>query len=583
MSVSPPNYQREKLVSASSLHWIHWTIIVFSIAITFGAWYFSKEQLSQKVKNQFLREVDQVIELVKERMALYENALWGGVAFIDANQGKINYKQWLEYANSLHIDKTYPGINGIGVILRIIPSKIRTFLARERRIRPAYKLHPKTSGSEYWPITYVEPSGPNKTAIGLDMVFEKNRYTGIKKARDTGMAQLTGPIILVQDAKKTPGFLFYTPFYKDGAAPASVEERRKKILGVTYAPFIMSKLMLGTLASHKRHVTIKITDTDQLLYNDLEYSKNIKSRYTKILKISIYGRQWEFTIRSNKSFHSAVASSQPGFILLGGIIIDVALLFLFMSLSKANRTALACADAMTIDLTNKSRQLQKSNAELEEFAHITSHDLQEPLRAIASYIHLIEQRYAKDFDKEGLEFIGFVANGAKRLKALISGLHAYSQIGANGTLLGPVNLQEAYEWAVLNLDTSIRDNKVTIHCEPLPCVLADQSLCGQVFLNLISNSIKYRDDIPLVINIKAKKEEDSWRVSVFDNGIGIGEEFHSRIFMIFQRLHSQTKYEGTGIGLSTCKKIIELSHGEIGIQSGVESGSEFWFKLKDAA
>jgi len=140
---------RQKLTQAANMHLVHWLVITLSALLTLGAWYYSSEQLSQKVEVKFNREADQVVALIKERMELYENALWGGVALIDSNQGNIFYDQWSAYSNSLKIDQTYPGINGFGVIFNIQASQMDTYLAKEREKRPDYQLHPNHNEPEY--------------------------------------------------------------------------------------------------------------------------------------------------------------------------------------------------------------------------------------------------------------------------------------------------------------------------------------------------------------------------------------------------------------------------------------------------
>ncbi len=172
--------QENQQFLTSNLNWIHWLVISLSILVTIGAWYFSSQQLHQKIEQKFARESEQVVELVKERMVLYENALWAGVSLIDSNKGNTSYDQWLLYASSLNIDRVYPGINGIGVIYNIQENQMEDYLKNERIRRPDYKLHPQHNESEYWPITYIEPAAPNLKAVGLDMAFETNRYTGIK-------------------------------------------------------------------------------------------------------------------------------------------------------------------------------------------------------------------------------------------------------------------------------------------------------------------------------------------------------------------------------------------------------------------
>ncbi|WP_274620674.1 CHASE domain-containing protein [Colwellia maritima] len=189
------DYQRQKLIDLGRFHSVHWIILCLSAMLTVLAWYISNQQVTQKIEERFQRESGHVIELVKDRITLYEQALWGAVSFYAASDEKFGHTQWNKYATRLHIDETYPGINGIGIIYNITPEQLPDYLANERAERPSFTIHPKHQQNEYWPITYIEPAQINKEAIGLDMAFEKNRYAAIKKARDTGLARSQGPLL----------------------------------------------------------------------------------------------------------------------------------------------------------------------------------------------------------------------------------------------------------------------------------------------------------------------------------------------------------------------------------------------------
>ena len=213
-SLSPLAPDREQFIKAGRLHWFHWLVIALSLVLTFGAWYFTQSQVDEKVEALFQREAVQSVELISERMQKYEDALWGGVGAIQAQGGGINHTDWLTFSETLSLVVKYPGINGIGVIRSVQPEQLAGYLEEQRRLRPDYAIHPAHGENEYLPITYIEPVATNRKAIGLDMAHETNRYTAAKKARDTGTAQITGPITLVQDTQKTPGFLFYAPYTK---------------------------------------------------------------------------------------------------------------------------------------------------------------------------------------------------------------------------------------------------------------------------------------------------------------------------------------------------------------------------------
>ena len=227
------------------------------------------------------------------------------------------------------------------------------------------------------------------------------------------------------------------------------------------------------------------------------------------------------------------------------------------------------------------QELERSNIELQQFAYVSSHDLQEPLRTIASFTQLLERRYKGKFDSDADEFMEYIVDAAIRMKEQIEGLLEYSRV-TRGEEFELVDMNEILNQTIKSLDTSVKESKAEITINELPDVMGDASQLQRVFLNLISNAIKFRkQDEPLKIDISAYKHEDNneYVVSVKDNGIGIEEQYSERIFTIFQRLHTREEYKGTGIGLSIVKRIIERHGGRIWIESEFGEGSNFYFTL----
>jgi light-regulated signal transduction histidine kinase (bacteriophytochrome) len=224
-------------------------------------------------------------------------------------------------------------------------------------------------------------------------------------------------------------------------------------------------------------------------------------------------------------------------------------------------------------------ELQRSNAELEQFAYVASHDLQEPLRMVASYCQLLQRRYQAKLDQNANEFIGFAVEGAKRMQSLINDLLLYSRVGTKGKAFAPTPLEPVLAGALANLAIAIDEAKAEITHDPLPTISGDPTQLLQLFQNLIGNALKFRRNVPVRIQIGAQREGSDWRISVTDNGIGIDPQYAERIFMIFQRLHTREEYPGTGIGLSVCKKIVERHGGRIWVEPAPESGSVFTFTL----
>ncbi len=225
-------------------------------------------------------------------------------------------------------------------------------------------------------------------------------------------------------------------------------------------------------------------------------------------------------------------------------------------------------------------ELQRSNTELEQFAYVASHDLQEPLRMVGSYTTLLQKRYKEHLDEKAHEYINFAVDGAERMQKLIEGLLAYSRITRKGAHFNQVDLNKVFSMAVSNLSVTIQENNAAITKDPLPTIPGDEIQLVQLFQNLTGNGVKHRkpESAPRV-HISTRRDGQKYVFSVKDNGIGIEPDYYERIFQIFQRLHTRHEYSGTGIGLALCKRIVERHHGQIWVESVPGEGSTFMFTV----
>ena len=234
------------------------------------------------------------------------------------------------------------------------------------------------------------------------------------------------------------------------------------------------------------------------------------------------------------------------------------------------------------ELRSTTTELGRSNAELEQFAYVASHDLQEPLRMVSTYVQLFEKRFKGTvvIDEKADKYIAYAVEGAKRMQALIGGLLAYSRVGAGDYVTSRVDLNEALDAAQMNLSQELLETGAVITRDPLPTIIGEPTQLTQVFQNLLANASKFhRADVKPHIHVSATRRDTKWVISVKDNGIGIEPEFFDRIFVIFQRLHTRAEFPGTGIGLSICKKVVERHGGRIWIESKPGDGTSFCFTL----
>lgn len=320
--------------------------------------------------------------------------------------------------------------------------------------------------------------------------------------------------------------------------------------------------LVGIVSKPKSEIEGR-TVYDSIRESDRERVKQI---YTKILDGESSETEQTFFERSLKVYHLPIRDDQ------GEIIYGMVMVFDISDLKGIQK-----------ELEQRATQLQRSNEELERFAYVASHDLQGPLRTIASYLQLLEMRYKTKLDKEALEFIDFSVNGAKRMQQLILDLLNYSKISSVPKPFVKTNLNELVHLVLNGLNSTIKSSKAEVTVGKLPELMADPNQLFQLFQNLIDNSLKFvRNEQPKV-KIDAVEHDNEWEISISDNGIGIKEEYKEKIFQIFQRLHSTAEYPGTGVGLAICKKVVQLHGGRIWFTSTPEKGTTFYFTISKQA
>jgi light-regulated signal transduction histidine kinase (bacteriophytochrome) len=243
------------------------------------------------------------------------------------------------------------------------------------------------------------------------------------------------------------------------------------------------------------------------------------------------------------------------------------------------RAELAAMEDAREQLAAQAEELARSNTDLEQFAYVASHDLQEPLRKVTSFCQLLQRRYQGQLDERADQYIEFAVDGAKRMQALINDLLAFSRVGRTTEGFVDVDCDDVLDRALRNLETALDDAGAEVVRHPLPTVDGDPSLLTALFQNLVGNAIKFRSEAPPRIEVSAEQRDGEWSFRVADNGIGIDDAYAERVFVIFQRLHAKELYPGTGIGLALCKKIVEFHGGHIWLDTAVGSGTTVCWTL----
>lgn len=331
-----------------SIQWVHWLVVILSILFTIFVWRYTDQKTNQLNIKKFQREAAQTVQLIQGRMSKYVDALYGGVAYLSAEQNEVSHHEWRHFADTLMLEKKYPGINGIGVIYIVKPNGKLKFLGAQKASGNDFSIYPKHNRDVLLPITYIEPIEANRKALGLDVAHEQNRYDAAMLSAKTGKPAVTGPIVLVQDKKKTPGFLLYIPLYQEDVSDVVLIP--KKLIGFVYAPFIMKKLMDGALSEESRYLNVKISDGNDILFADQKKVSTFPG-YELVKNVNMYGRNWTFEVTPTDRFSQSIDGSLPHYILIAGVIINIALILIFFILGRSHQRAVEYAKTLTKDLS----------------------------------------------------------------------------------------------------------------------------------------------------------------------------------------------------------------------------------------
>ena len=594
--------ERRAMTRHSRFQFFHWLVLLASIALTTTVWYFIWLQEQQSIQARFDLEANHTTDLIVERLQKYELALWGGVSAIKTKGDQMRRAEWKEFADSLRIKDRYPGINGIGVIHEVEPDELEAYLARERIDLPDYNIHPPHDQDIYRPITFIEPIGINAEAVGLDMVHEANRNTGLLQARDSGEAVITGPIVLVQDHDETPGFLFYAPLYA-GHDTQTVQARQDAFLGAVYAPFIVGKLIEGSLSKDRRYTTLRISDGDQVIFDETDPDSpdfDPDPLAQKHIDLSVYGRIWNVDIRTDQKFREANVSRRSNLVLFFGILLHLILFALFLMLTRAHQRGVNFAELATKALDHEATALRAANSALDEarkdaeglsqmksnFLATMSHEVRTPLTAMSGILVLLERTNP---NPENSKLIQAARASSDKLMKLLTSVLDMSRLEANAVKLWerPVRLapllgdwRTIAEGIVESLGKNI-DVRTEIADDVPETLVVDDVRLSQIIGNLIDNAARFtrKGHIKIAVSHQPGQGSGAGDVvfSLADTGAGIAKEDQDRIFDRFRQVDGSITRanQGTGLGLAICQDLVKLMGGTITLTSVLGQGATF--------
>jgi signal transduction histidine kinase len=427
----------------------------------------------------------------------------------------------------------------------------------------------------YFPVYFVEPYTGNEEAFGFDIFSIPARKDIIRRAIHSRDFVCTGPIKLVQGKKNQKSFLIFNPVYDDNDS----------FLGLFLGVY-QTKNLINTAINRPnlfRNIHLEIIDktgspSEKLFSNVKNEAQTATSlRITKSLPVM--NRVWELT------FHTPpppIATSNIIILVFGLALTLLIATLIYKTLTDESKKLIAINKKLQKkqeELQKKTTQLENKNKELEQFAYISSHDLQEPLHTVMSVVDLFDKEYKGQLDKNADMYLTFITQATNRMSDLIKGLLKYSRIGYDREL-ATIDCSTIMKNTQDDLASIITETNTIIEIGKLPLLNGYQTELGLLFQNLITNAIKFRKNNtqPKII-ISAQKEEGYWKFSFSDNGIGIDPDHQEKIFIIFQRLHPRSEYEGTGIGLAHCQKIVDLHGGNIWVNSQLNEGSTFYFTI----
>ncbi|GAB1261560.1 CHASE domain-containing sensor histidine kinase [Aurantivibrio plasticivorans] len=577
-----------------------WVVLCASLTITIVAYLVASNLAEQKALQRFEYRANEITLAIEERMNIYEQALRSGVALL-RSQENTSRDDWRNFVTTIDINRHWPGIQGLGFSVPVQPEELEPFVAAVRAEGfPEFAVNPQGARDYYTSIIYLEPfDWRNQRAFGYDMWSNEVRREAMARAVETANASTSGKITLVQETDENvqAGFLMYLPVYHGGNIPATVEERRASIRGWVYAPFRVGDLMRGILGAEDPSIEFTIYDGDTITPTALLFQSKAaqpSSLEQTIKQVELQGRLWTIVYKDTASLGNIDASDQPKFILIAGIIIDLFLFYLIVSLYSINRQAQKIAEEMTEDYRLATERAAEANLAKSNFLANMSHELRTPLNSIIGFSQVLMRNVADRLKVRELEGLQAIHRNGKHLLALINDILDISKVESGKTELTLTSFDvvtliktNLKDWQALVDEKNSEGSNISLTVnlpEKIIVMRSDETKVIQIIKNIVSNAIKYTDTGSVVLSLEQKGENSADEHVCFcvkDTGIGLSDEDQQKLFKSYFRAKGVqgTDREGTGLGLMITQQLVSALGGIITVRSQLGEGSEFTVML----
>jgi signal transduction histidine kinase len=566
-----------------------WFVLVAALVATVGLSQFSRNEFSRRHADRFTYLAERQSTLLTDRIHDYERVLRGAAGLFAAS-GDVTRDEWRRYIERMELDRHLPGIQGTG-FAQMVPASEKA--AHEAAMRAeghaTYRIRPGGEREMYSAIVYLEPFNlRNQRAFGFDMFSEPVRRAAMERARDTGQPALTGKVRLVQETNVDvqPGFLIYTPVYRNDMPTATVAQRRAAIRGFVYSPFRSSDMMQSLFRDPRRDVEVEIYEgsraPENLIYASSPTARAARNSIEQTIEIA--GWPWVVHFRSSEEFEQRTRSHQPELILAVGVLLSLLLAGAIINDARHSRRLEKQVRERTRELEHARDEAESASRAKSAFLATVSHELRTPLNAIIGFSAILLDEPAVALPAEQRKQLQMINDSGRHLLDLIKDILDVTSIEAGQLTvhIKAVDLRGILEEQVASLQTLAADRSLVLRLEPPVAsvdVLADATRLRQVLRNLIANAIKFTDHGSVAL--RQVVSGDMVRIEVVDTGIGIAPGDQALLFNPFQRIgdHTGSLRPGTGLGLAISRRLVEAMDGEIGCESASGKGSRFWFTL----